>query len=179
MNLSSAGRQISPKSSREFIRTSCTSTTYPKLCFDSLSIHAGLIQTSPQLLAHAALNVTLSTAKSTTAMMVTLSKRHGLAPREVEAMQDCMEEMTDTIDELRKSIKEMGQINGPNSALIINDIQTWVSAALTDESTCSDGFQGSNMNGSLKTAVRSKIVTIAHLTSNALALINNYASLHG
>ncbi|XVF08441.1 hypothetical protein REPUB_Repub07fG0004000 [Reevesia pubescens] len=112
-------------------------------------------------------------------MMATLSKSHGLKPREVEAMQDCVEELSDTIDELRRSISEMGQIKGSNFGLMINDMQTWVSAALTDENTCSDGFQGNNMYGNVKTAVRTKIVTIAHLTSNALALINNYATLHG
>ncbi|XVF08440.1 hypothetical protein REPUB_Repub07fG0003900 [Reevesia pubescens] len=176
---SSAGRQIAPQTSTEFIRTSCSSTTYPKLCFESLSTHASLIQTSPQLLAHSALNVTLSTAKSISTMMATLSKSHGLKPREVEAMQDCVEELSDTIDELRSSISEMGQIKGSNFGLMINDIQTWVCAALTDENTCSDGFQGKNMNGNVKTAVRTKIVTIAHLTSNALALINNYITLHG
>ncbi|EOY22919.1 Pectinesterase inhibitor domain - like 10 [Theobroma cacao] len=179
INFSSAGRQIAPQSSAEFIRTSCSSTTYPKLCFETLSTHASLIQTSPQLLAHAALNVTLSTTESTSAMMVTLSKSHGLKPREAEAMQDCVEELSDSIDELRKSISEMGQVKGSNFGLMINDVQTWVSAALTDESTCSDGFQGNNMNGNVKTAVRTKILRIAHLTSNALALINNYASLHG
>ncbi|XWS60084.1 hypothetical protein CRYUN_Cryun07bG0004300 [Craigia yunnanensis] len=179
INFSSAGRQFAPQTSTEFIRTSCSSTTDPKLCFESLSTYASLIQTSSQLLAHAALNVTLSTVKSTSAMMVTLSKSHGLKPREVEAMQDCVEELSDTIDELRKSISEMGQIKGSKFGLMINDIQTWVSAALTDENTCSDGFQGNNMNGNVETAVRTKIVTIAHLTSNALALVNNYASLHG
>ncbi|XP_022737226.1 21 kDa protein-like [Durio zibethinus] len=176
---SSAGRQIAPQTGTEFIKTSCSSTTYPKLCFDSLSTHASLIQTSPQLLAYAALNVTLSTAKSTSTMMVALSNSQGLKPREMEAMQDCVEELSDTIDELRNSIREMGHIKGSNFGLMINDIQTWVSAALTDESTCSDGFQGNNLNGNVKAAVRTKIVTIAHLTSNALALVNNYASLHG
>lgn len=179
INLSSAGRQIAPKTSTEFIKTSCSSTTYPKLCFETLSTHATLIQTNPQLLAHAALNVTLSTAKSTSAMILTLSKSHGLKPKEVEAMKDCVEVLGDTIEELRNSIGEMSKLKGSNFGLIVNDIQTWVSAALTDENTCSDGFQGNDMNVNVKTAVRSKILTIVHLTSNALGLVNNYASLHG
>ena len=94
-------------------------------------------------------------------------------------MQDCMEELADSVDKLSKSIDEFGQAKVSNFDLMINDVQTWVSAALTDESTCSDGFAGNSMNGELKTNVRNQIVKIAHLTSNALALINNYASLHG
>ncbi|GKV33772.1 hypothetical protein SLEP1_g42232 [Rubroshorea leprosula] len=181
LNLSSAARPISPHPSTEFIKTSCSSTTYPKLCISSLSTHANLIQTSPKLIAHTALNVTLATAKATSVMMVNLSKSQGMKPKEVEAMQDCLEELSDTVDELRKSIGEMGQINnkGSDFGMLMSDIQTWVSAALTDESTCSDGFGGKAMNGKVKTTLRLKIMNIAHLTSNALALINRYASIHG
>ncbi|KAF5731080.1 putative DC1.2-like [Tripterygium wilfordii] len=179
----SVGRELNEKSSstsayQEFIKTSCGATTYRSLCISSLSSQASSIQTSPKLLAHAALNVTLSAAKSTSTMMYKLSQSHGMKPREVQAMRDCIEELSDTIDELRKSIREMGEINSSNYELTISDIQTWVSAALTDESTCSDGFAGNSMNGNVKTAVRGQIVNISHLTSNALALFNSYASLH-
>ncbi|KAI6672230.1 hypothetical protein NL676_000136 [Syzygium grande] len=163
-----------------FIRTSCSKTTYPRLCYTSLSSHASLVQTSPKLLAGAALTVTLDKARSTSAMMARLSRARGMKPREVGAMQDCIEELSSSVDELRRSIDEMGQLKrSSNFGLIMNDVQTWVSAALTDENTCSDGFAGSMMNGNVKTVVRNEILTIAHLTSNALALINRYASLHG
>ncbi|KAG2711095.1 hypothetical protein I3843_04G055300 [Carya illinoinensis] len=164
--------------STEFIRTSCKSTIYPSLCFSSLSAHANSIQTSPQLLASTALNVTLSSAQSTSSLMVRLSKTRGMSPRVAVAMTDCVEELSDSVDELRQSIAEMGNLKGSNFKLMINDIQTWVSAALTDESTCTDGFQGNSMNGKVKTTVRGKIVKVAQLTSNALALINRYAAFH-
>ncbi|KAK4479972.1 hypothetical protein RD792_013026 [Penstemon davidsonii] len=54
-----------------------------------------------------------------------------------------------------------------------------VSAALTDEDTCADGFAGKAMNGGVKTAVRQRILNIVHITSNALALVNSYAALNG
>ncbi|XP_057476997.1 21 kDa protein-like [Actinidia eriantha] len=162
--------------STEFIRTSCSATIYPTLCITSLSSHASAIQTSPKLLAHTALSVTLDTTQSTSAMMVKLSHSHGLSPREVAAMQDCVEEVGDSVDQLRRSLGEMNQIKGSNFALMMSDIQTWVSAALTDVDTCSEGFAGNNMNGNMKNVVRGRIVNIAHLTSNALALINSYAS---
>ncbi|KAH6761224.1 Plant invertase/pectin methylesterase inhibitor superfamily protein [Perilla frutescens var. frutescens] len=111
--------------------------------------------------------------------MVKLSHTAGMTPREVSAMQNCVEELSDTVDQLRNSMAEMKQLKGgSNFALLINDVQTWVSAALTDEDTCMDGFDGKFMNGGVKTAVRGKTVNVAHLMSNALALINNYASLH-
>ncbi|XP_057489388.1 21 kDa protein-like [Actinidia eriantha] len=108
--------------------------------------------------------------------MVKLSQSHALSPREVAAMQDCVEEVGDSVDQLRRSLGEMNQIKGSNFVLMMSDIQTWVSAALTDVDTCSEGFSGNNMNGNMKNVVRGQIVNIAHLTSNALALVNSYAS---
>ncbi|PKI65765.1 hypothetical protein CRG98_013837 [Punica granatum] len=110
--------------------------------------------------------------------MVKLSKAQGLKPREVGAMKDCVEELGDAVYELRRSIAEMdAPLRSKTFELMISDVQTWVTAALTDETTCSDGFAGRMMNGKLKTIVRKHIKTVAHLTSNALALVNLYASL--
>ncbi|CAG7871368.1 unnamed protein product [Brassica rapa] len=162
----------------EFVKSLCTFTTYPRLCVTSLSTQSSLIQTSHKLMAHAALNITLASAKATSAMMVRVSSSSRLKPREVSAMRDCVEELGDTLEELRKSIGEMGQLSGSNYEVYMNDIQTWVSAALTDEYTCSDGFEGDEMNGKVKVLVRGRILIIAHLTSNALALINHFASIH-
>ncbi|KAK6926372.1 Pectinesterase inhibitor domain [Dillenia turbinata] len=177
-NLGLAARNIE-KTSLEFIKTSCGSTTYPQLCFSSLSAHASAIQNSPKLLANTALSVTLNNAKTTSTSMETLLHGHGMTPREIGAMKDCVEEMHDSIDQLRNSLQEMNQLKGSDFGLMISDVQTWVSAALTDEDTCVDGFVGNVMNGNLKNEVRGPIVSIAHLTSNALALINSYAALHG
>ncbi|WKA06870.1 hypothetical protein VitviT2T_024750 [Vitis vinifera] len=177
-NSISAAGPAARKDNTEFIRTSCGTTIYPRLCFTSLSAHANVIQTSPRLLADTALSVTLSTARSTSSVMSNLLLSHGLKPREVVAMKDCVEELSDSVDQLRKAMGEMNQIKGSNFGLIMNDIQTWVSAALTYEDTCTDGFAGNTMDGKLKKAVRTRIVKIAHMTSNALALINSYASFH-
>lgn len=161
-----------------FVRTSCSLTSYPKLCFSSLSSRASAIRSDPKLLAHEALSVSLETARSTSATMVKLAHTHGLTPREVGAMSDCMEELSDSVDQLRRSLGEMENLNASNYDLAINNIQTWVSGALTDEDTCSDGFSGKSMNGNTKIVVRKGIVNVAHMTSNALALINSYAHLH-
>lgn len=71
----------------------------------------------------------------------------------------------------KKSMAEMIQITGSNFGMMINGIQTWVSAALTDEDTCTDdGFGGKYFtDGPLKTAVRERIHNVAHIASNALA----------
>ncbi|MBA0735892.1 hypothetical protein Gogos_019693 [Gossypium gossypioides] len=163
----------------EYIKSSCSTTTYPKLCYRCLSVYASSINTSPKLLVHTALNVTLRASKATSRLMVKISRFHGLEPRVAAAMADCIEVIGDSVDELQQSLGELGHISSSNISLTMSDVQTWVSAALTDEDTCMDGFAGNNMNGYAKTMARKRIIKVAHLTSNALALINNYASSQG
>ncbi|KVI04553.1 Pectinesterase inhibitor [Cynara cardunculus var. scolymus] len=105
--------------------------------------------------------------------MIKLSRVHGMAPREVAAMKDYIEMLSDSVYELNGSLEEMNRSGSKDSELVINDIQTWVSSAMTDEDTCSEGFVN---DPKMKSMVRGKIVNVAHLTSNALALINSYAS---
>ncbi|KAI7733017.1 hypothetical protein M8C21_025391 [Ambrosia artemisiifolia] len=154
----------------------CGVTTYPTLCFNSLSTRASAIQTSPNLLAQTALSVTLDTTRTTSSSMVKLSLVHGMAPTEVAAMKDCIELLNDSVYNLKQSLEEMNRAGDKDSELVMSDIQTWVSSALTDEDTCTEGFKDDQK---MKGVVRGKIVNVAHLASNALALINSYASLRG
>ena len=91
-------------------------------------------------------------------------------------MQDCVEQLSDTVDELRRSIAEMSDLRASNFEMIMSDVQTWVSAALTDETTCNDGFQEITAATDIKSTVRRLVIQVAQLTSNALALINKLAN---
>ncbi|XP_073128318.1 21 kDa protein-like [Henckelia pumila] len=165
----------------EFIKASCSVTAYPRLCYSSLSTQATAIQQSPKLLADAALSLSLNTARSTAGDMAELLKWSALRPRDVGAMRDCVDQLADSVDRLRRSAAEMNLINRRRSefGLMMDDIQTWVSAALTYEDTCMDGFAARPTTCEVKIAVRRRISKVARMTSNALALINHYATIHG
>jgi len=60
----------------------------------------------------------------------------------------------------------------------MSNVETWVSSALTDESTCGDGFAGKALDGRIKASIRARMVSVAQVTSNALSLINQYAANH-
>lgn len=97
----------------------------------------------------------------------------------MEAIKDCLEEIDDTVDRLSKSVKELknlGESKGKDFQRHISNVETWVSAALTDENTCVDGFARKALNGKLKSSIKARIVNVAQVTSNALALINKFAS---
>ncbi|CAN1180532.1 Pectinesterase inhibitor 11 [Linum perenne] len=149
----------------DFIKTSCAATSYPTLCIHTLTPYAPTIRTSTRRLAVTALSVSLSTAKSTKSYV---SKLQPSKPREAAAVKDCAEEIEDTVDRLTKSIKEQ------SFEWHLSNIETWVSAALTDESTCVDGFGGKAMDGKMKDGIRVRFLKTARVTSNALALINEY-----
>ncbi|KAG1362217.1 21 kDa protein [Cocos nucifera] len=163
--------------SLEFIRTSCKKAKYPSLCFNSLAAYAPTIQTSPIQLAEASLSVSLSYARDTSTMMTRLSKGKGMSSSEAEAMSDCTESLGDSVDELKQSLKAMGHLGGKNIKLRVNDIQTWVSSALTDENTCMDGFASNGMKTGERNNIRSRIVKVAQLTSNALSIISGLAAI--
>ncbi|CAN1267186.1 Pectinesterase inhibitor 11 [Linum perenne] len=158
----------------DFIKTSCAATSYPTLCIHTLTPYAPTIRTSTRRLAVTALSVSLSTAKSTKSYV---SKLQPSKPREAAAVKDCAEEIEDTVDRLTKSIKELKAMAGGQSfEWHLSNIETWVSAALTDESTCVDGFGGKAMDGKMvREVVRGKVERVVHLTSNGLALVNRYA----
>lgn len=92
-------------------------------------------------------------------------------------MSDCMDTVAgDSIDELKQSMELMGHMGGRDFAFQLNNVQTWVSAAITNDDTCMDGFDGRAMDGKVKSEVRRRVVNVAQLTSNALALINRLAN---
>ncbi|RRT41537.1 hypothetical protein B296_00051584, partial [Ensete ventricosum] len=126
----------------DFIRSSCRATQYPHLCERCLSTYAPPVRRSPRGVAAAALAVSADKARSASAFVRRVSV--GVRPvrsRESGAVQDCMETMRDSVDRLRRSVQEMkrmGRARSPRFAWHLSNVQTWVSAALTDEGTCLD-----------------------------------------
>ncbi|XP_071723924.1 pectinesterase inhibitor 9-like [Rutidosis leptorrhynchoides] len=163
-----------------FIVSSCRATRYPALCVHCLAAYGRAIQRSDHHLAQAALIVSLARARSAASFMSKLSRARRIKLRELRAMRDCVENMGDTVDRLADSVRELGRSRyvGRDFAWHMSNVETWVSAALTDENTCTDGFGGRVMDGGVKVAVRGRVVDVARVTSNALALVNRYASRH-
>lgn len=93
--------------------------------------------------------------------------------------------VSDSVDELRRSLQALIRSNAGGSKSgsgltgdRMKNVQTWVSAALTDETTCMDGFDDGAMDGEVKRAVRGQIVKVAQLISNALALLSDIVTKH-
>ncbi|CAN6580854.1 unnamed protein product [Malus baccata var. baccata] len=161
----------------DYIKTSCKVAMYPRLCYNSLSISAGKIQTNPKELVHTSLNVTLAFTQATSVTMKRSLKVYSLNHNASAALVDSAEELGDMVEMLQQSIEELGRVDGASSSRFqLSNIQTWVSAAFTNEDTCEDGFANLPLNGKVETTAHRHVTKAAHLTSNALALVNAHAS---
>ncbi|EEF32721.1 21 kDa protein precursor, putative [Ricinus communis] len=159
---------------KEYLKTACSSTTYPKLCYSSLSPYCYTIKTDDLTLCSTALNVSLQVAYNTSSLVTVLSKQKGLSKTEAQVIEDCIDEMGDSIDELSQSLDAFGslKLNSTDLRFQISNIQTWVSAALTNEDTCSDEIDDTRVSSSAKKKIKKSISNVARITCNALALIN-------
>ncbi|KAK1421392.1 hypothetical protein QVD17_23692 [Tagetes erecta] len=161
-------------SNTDFIKASCEATKYADLCVKTLSPYATTIQTNQMALANAALTASFKSAKSTSKSVRELSKGRDMSMKDGQAVSDCLENMSDSVDEIKKSMVEMKDLEGPEFEEKMGNVKTWVSAALTDEDTCMDGFEEDV--GKMKETIRGYIVNVAELTSIALSLITNISS---
>ncbi|KAL8229995.1 hypothetical protein R6Q57_014895 [Mikania cordata] len=178
--ITTAGNPFRPPSDdKDFIRTSCRITLYPQTCFTSLAGHSYSVNQDPGRLARVAIGVTLSRANHMAKYVANVSRYadYYSSPRVAAAVHDCCSVFGDAVDGIRGSLRQMRQLGGSSEALRfqLSNVQTWMSAALTNEETCTDGFEDVPDDG-VKAAVFRRAVKVKEVTSNALALVNTFAN---
>ncbi|XP_054814359.1 21 kDa protein-like [Prosopis cineraria] len=180
-------RQYNPQTIA-YIKASCETTLYPNLCLRCLYKFANSNIQNPQHLTHVALSVSLSRAQYTRDYLLQVAKQFKALKnrndngRDYFVLQDCLKQINDSVDQLGLSIKELERFNKIPSTKIndgvlwhISNVETWVSTALTDASTCVDYFPGHRMS-KMKATIRGKVLNVAQVTSNALGLFHRYAT---
>lgn len=70
----------------------------------------------------------------------------------------------------------LGRATGQDFTCHMSNAETWISTALTDDTTCMDGFSIRATDGKIKELVRAQITSVAHYTSNALALLQSVST---
>lgn len=163
------------------IDTACRKTLYPQLCVSTLQ-GAGQLR-EPKDLAHITLNVTLDRVQQTyKAVALNISSRDWkMQHRERMAYEDCMELLQDTIYHLRASSSKMRAMSKNPKSIKANiaDVNTWLSAALTNQDTCLDSFQfaaaggasaSSLTNFNVQAQIEEDSRNLSELVSNSLAM---------
>ncbi|KAL9228204.1 hypothetical protein vseg_003809 [Gypsophila vaccaria] len=159
-----------------YVQEACSVTRYQSICVKSLASYSNKARRSPRRWARAAVSVTIGEAKML-AQYINDLKQHGHVSgrRNRAALLDCVENVQDSLDNLHKSLNVLRRLNYEGFNEQINDVLTWLSAALTDQDTCIEGFDD-KISGKLISRLCNKVQHASFITSNALALANKLAT---
>ncbi|KAK7312077.1 hypothetical protein VNO77_35642 [Canavalia gladiata] len=163
------------KAYKKFIKDKCSSTTYPKVCYKSLSPYASKIKRNSVTLTRMSVNVALKSAKNAYSTLTKVSKGK-LTHGETLVIADCRENMDDTVDLLKQSVDSLVHLNGTVTdydKFQWDTIKTWMSAAITYESTCTDEFDEIEVRPSLQKIIKTRVSNVAWMNSVALFFVNN------
>ncbi|KAI3775629.1 hypothetical protein L1987_50210 [Smallanthus sonchifolius] len=158
-----------PVTVRPFIKNTCTNTLYPSLCFHTLSsIPLNLHHDNHTRLRHLlqfAIHKTINRATKSRSRMAALQAQ------ETNWVNNCIDLLDQTIYELQESIKPLYHLEPPPYATIKN----LLSAAMTNENTCIDGFSDSThaQTRRLGRYFQKSLTPIMRMISNCLAIINH------
>ncbi|XP_028790019.1 probable pectinesterase/pectinesterase inhibitor 61 [Neltuma alba] len=150
------------------ISRTCGKTQFPSLCVKSLLDFPGSTAASEQDLVHISLNMTLQHLSKAFDSSTAISNVQ-MGPRERSAYEDCLELLEDSVDALLRSLTSVvPSPSGGGGGGSTDDVLTWLSAALTNQDTCSEGF--ADTSGAVKNQMASNLKNLSELISNCLAI---------
>ncbi|XP_058076971.1 pectinesterase-like [Magnolia sinica] len=168
--------QPNPKTSKplhihqhlQIAKSTCEGTIHHDLCVSTLSSIPNLSSKSLPQIISSTINHTLDavqlSASNCSGILHKLPKLDTLQKR---ALDDCLELFDDTIEQLHVCISDLS----PNSASKhINQLQAFLSAAITNQYTCLDGFSHGDHH-MIRPLIKDRLLHISHLVSNSLAIL--------
>lgn len=165
---SKAGATVLHIKPTQAISRTCSRTRFPALCLSSLHEFPGALTASDADLVHISVNATLQRFGKAFYMASDISS---LAMDKLtrSAYESCLELLEDSVYLLSRSLTSVKSSAGNN-----NDVQTWLSAALTNQDTCTEGF--ADVSGNVKDQMAMKLKDLSQLVSNCLAI---FAAVNG
>jgi pectinesterase len=159
--------------SMKAVQSICAPTDYKQECVSSLSSEAGNT-TDPKELVKAAFKVAMKQI-SEGAKKSTLLKELEKDPRTQKALEDCKTLMDFSIGELDHSFRRFGEFDISQLDEMLIDLRIWLSAVITYQESCVDGFQNTTSNAGAK--MRAALNTSMQLSSNGLAIATELSSV--
>ncbi|RLN34067.1 pectinesterase-like [Panicum miliaceum] len=151
----------------------CAGTLHRDVCASTLATIPNLAQKPVRdvisdVVARAAAAVRASSSNCSSY----LRRPQGLRVRDRLALSDCLELFERTLGQLGTAADELSAGNRTAEESIAG-VQTVLSAALTNQYTCLDGFAGpsASEDGRVRPYIQRRIYHAAHLVSNSLAML--------
>ena len=159
--------------SNKAIDTLCHSVDYKDTCVDSLSSKEYNQTDDPKELVKIGMDVTIKRIKEALNKSVTLEELEQ-DPRTKEALRSCSELAKMSIKDLERSFIKMTDLDISELNVILADLKVWLSAAMTSEETCLDGFE--NTTGEASAKMREALKLGMQMTTNSLAMVTEIAT---
>lgn len=173
---SSESQSLEGTAAHTVLKSSCSSTLYPELCYSTIATVPGLSKkvTSQKDVIELSINITVNVVEQNYFKIKKLSKRKNLTKREKGALHDCLETIDDTLDELHETVKDLEKYQTKKSLKEqADDLITLVSAAITNQESCIDGFSHDGADKQVRKELIAGQRHVERLCSNALAMICN------
>eukprot|EP00262_Sarcandra_glabra_P001275 TRINITY_DN11307_c0_g2_i1.p1 TRINITY_DN11307_c0_g2~~TRINITY_DN11307_c0_g2_i1.p1 ORF type:complete len:594 (-),score=0.83 TRINITY_DN11307_c0_g2_i1:144-1904(-) len=154
------------RSPTQAISKTCKKTRYPTLCVDSLLNFPGALDAGERDLVHISVNMTLRHVAKALYGASEIANLQ-METRVKAAYEDCMELLQDSVEQLSQSLLSVAP-QGNNKVGTTDDVLTWLSAALTNQDTCTEGFDG--VGGYVKEQIENRLRDLTELVSNSLAI---------
>ncbi|XAR52659.1 Pectinesterase [Bertholletia excelsa] len=158
------------QTSQSLIVQTCQGIENPDLCHSNLQARLGKQDNhnNPHSIFKAALEATLDEANQAIDRVSGFSTL-STSLREQMAIQDCKELLDFSVSELSWSLAEMNKVlAGLKSSPHKGNLKAWLSAALSNQDTCLEGFEGTDRR--LEGLFRGNLGHVTGLIGNVLAL---------
>ncbi|KAL1060929.1 hypothetical protein V6Z11_1Z058100 [Gossypium hirsutum] len=160
--------------SSQVLSDACEGIDDRDLCLSNIQTHLQNLEPhAPSSVLHSALRTTLNEARQA---IETMTRFTGLSVsyREQIAIEDCKELLDFSVSELAWSLTEMRKIrDGDTSAEYEGNLKAWLSAALSNQDTCLEGFEGTDRH--LESFIRGSLKQVTPTHRQCLAM---YTQLH-
>ena len=161
---SSKGRDdpYGAKTSSNLVKLVCSRTRFPDRCVSSLASYRVDQTATLEKLMSLAVKESMERAQHAHEFAMSLNKTV-MSQRERAAWQDCVHLFEDTMDHLNVCL---------SSESVKKDIPTWLSASLTNQETCLNGFRDFNLTTSsnIQSLIWSRALNVSELVSNSLSM---------
>ncbi|KAK9149281.1 hypothetical protein Scep_008038 [Stephania cephalantha] len=163
-------------SSDQILKSLCNATQHPNSCLSSLAnSHAS----DPVELFKLSLKVSLEELLNVSSVPKRMMAKANGGKGVETALRDCEGLIGDAIDGVNKSIECFVGVGEEGlSESKVNDVRTWLSAALTDQQTCLDGLEEVGSGGvgdEMKVAMKDSV----EFVSNSLAIVARIVEMGG
>ncbi|KAA8527327.1 hypothetical protein F0562_034576 [Nyssa sinensis] len=156
------------RASRAVIISTCKDTLYQEACQSALlSSTTNLLQKTPVELFDLSVQFSMVRAQSARALAHNFSQSNQKArTHEVDGMDDCIELLEGSLGQLANVLNRNISLG---SFHVDHDVETWLSAALTNQATCLESLKDYKFVGE-KGMINDKAQNLSQFISNSLAL---------